>query len=130
MALMSKLPPPVFERLANKFTRWVGSVSSIVAHTIFFSACFASVFFGVEMQSMLLFLTTIVSLEAIYLAIMIQYTVNKNTEDIGEIQEDIDEMQEDVDEIQKDVDEIQEDVDEIQKDVDVIQDDVVGGTKQ
>lgn len=124
----SKVDHSNFELIANRFTRWVGSPSSIITHTVFFSSCLLSTLFGVETPTMLLFLTTIVSLEAIYLAILIQYTVNKNTEDlaevekdIGEIQEDIDEMQEDVGEIQKDVDEIQEDIDEIQVDVDDIE---------
>lgn len=111
-----------FEVIATRFTRWVGSPTSIILHSIFFFLCFASTFLGVDFHTMLLFLTTIVSLEAIYLAILIQYTVNKNTEelaevekDIGEIQEDIDEMQEDVGEIQKDIDEIQDDVDDIEE---------------
>lgn len=54
----------------------------------------------------MLFLTTIVSLEAIYLAIFIQMTVNRNTEELQEVGQDIDEIQEDIDEIQEDVDDI------------------------
>jgi methyl-accepting chemotaxis protein len=75
---------------------------------------------GAPLDRVLLILTTIVSLEAIYLGIFIQMTVNKNTADIDEIQEDVEDIAEDVDEIQKDIDEIQEDVDEIQEDVDEI----------
>ena len=81
---------------ADKATRWIGSISSLIFHTI-------------------------VSLEAIYLAIFIQMSVNKNTADIEEIQEDVDEIQEDVEEIQEDVAEIEKDVDEIQEDVEDIQ---------
>jgi low affinity Fe/Cu permease len=51
-----------------------------------------------------------VSLEAIYLAIFIQMTVNQNTQSLREVEVDIDEIQENIDEIQEDVDEIQEDV--------------------
>ncbi|HBY74527.1 TPA: hypothetical protein DEG21_01265 [Patescibacteria group bacterium] len=72
---------------------------------------------------MLLILTTVVSLEAIYLAIFIQMTVNRNTLSLKAVEEDIDEIQEDIDEIQEDIDEIQEDVDEIQEDVDEITED-------
>ncbi len=79
------------------------------------------VILGVSLQTMLLILTTAVSLEAIYLAILIQFTVNKNTEELKEVGKDLDEIQEDIDEIQEDVDEIQEDIDEIQEDVDVIE---------
>lgn len=124
-------PQSKFELAAVKFTNWVGSTSSLVVHTIAFIASFILVVFGVALDKVLLVLTTAVSLEAIYLAIFIQMTVNRNTasleeveEDIDEIQKDVDEIQEDVDEIEKDVDEIQKDVDEIEKDVDEIQEDV------
>jgi len=95
------------------------------------------ILFGVPFGTVLLFLTTIVSLEAIYLSIFIQMSVNKATkdieyiqEDVEDIQEDVDEIQEDVAEIEKDVDEIQEDVAEIEKDVDEIQEDVEEDEKE
>jgi len=81
-------------------------------------------FLGVDWDEILLVLTTVVSLEAIYLAIFIQMSVNRSVESLQEVGQDVEEIQKDVDEIQKDVDEIQEDVDEIQKDVDEIQEDV------
>lgn len=64
---------------------------------------------------MLLILTTIVSLEAIYLAIFIQMTVNHASREIEDVGEDIGEIQKDIDEIQEDVDELQEDVEEIEE---------------
>ena len=105
---------------------------SILLHTAAFVASFAAVSAGlVTFDRMLLVLTTIVSLEAIYLAIFIQMTINIQQQsldevgqDIEEIQENIDEIQEDVDGIAEDVDEIAEDVDEIAEDVDEIQEDV------
>jgi uncharacterized membrane protein len=114
------------EPFAIRMTQWMGSTSSIVVHTILFILSFCLVFFGIPFESILLVLTTAVSLEAIYLALFIQMTVNRQAESIQDVAEDIDEIQEDVDEIQEDIDEIQEDVDEIQEDVDEIQDDVVG----
>jgi peptidoglycan hydrolase CwlO-like protein len=88
-------------------------------------------FFGIKFDTVLLVLTTVVSLEAIYLSIFIQMTVNENTqsleeveEDIEDIAEEVEEISEDIEEIQHDVDEIQEDVDEIAVDVDEIQQDV------
>lgn len=115
----------------KNFTRWVGSRTSVFAHTVFFAVMFALPFFGLNWNTVLLVLTTVVSLEAIYLAIFIQMTVNENTQslmevegDIEEIQEDVGEISEDVEEIQQDVDEIQHDVDEIQEDVEEIQEDV------
>lgn len=50
-------------------------------------------------------LTTAVSLEAIYLAIFIQMTVNRTTESLAGVEEDIDDIQEDIDDIQEDVSE-------------------------
>jgi len=68
------------------------------------------------MDQILLVLTTVLSLEAIYLAIFIQMTVNKNTKSLRIVEKDIDEIQEDIDEIQEDVEEIQEDVEEDETD--------------
>mgnify|MGYP001609083272 FL=1 len=124
--------PKLHER-AGKITRWIGSPQSIIIHTILFTACFAAGFLGViAFEDMLLLLTTIVSLEAIYLSLFIQMTVNQAaasveavSEDIEEIQEDVEEMQKDVDEIQKDVDELQEDVEEINEDVEELNEEEV-----
>ena len=118
------------DTIAEKLSRWVGSSSSLILHTILFTLSFVLIFLGVPSEKVLLFLTTVVSLEAIYLAIFIQMTVNKNTASLEEVEEDLDEIQEDIDEIQEDVDEIQEDVDEIQEDVDEIQEDVDEDTKR
>ena len=73
-------------------------------------------FSDIGFDKVMLVLTTIVSLEAIYLSIFIQMTVNKHGEELEDVSLDIDEIQEDVDEIQKDVDEIQEDVEDIEED--------------
>ncbi len=119
------------EKIATKATSWIGSLQSLAVHTVLFLGAFALVLFGAPFDTVLLVMTTIVSLEAIYLAIFIQMSVNKASrdieyiqEDVEEIQEDVDEIQEDVAEIEKDVDEIQEDVAEIEKDVDEIQENV------
>jgi uncharacterized protein YoxC len=100
---------------AEKASQWIGSTSSLLAHTFLFLLSFILIIFGVPSDRVLLILTTIVSLEAIYLAIFIQMTVNKNTESLEEVEEDLDEIQEDIDEIQEDVEDIQEDVDDIQE---------------
>ncbi|EKD30452.1 MAG: hypothetical protein ACD_78C00057G0004 [uncultured bacterium (gcode 4)] len=102
--------------LSEQFTNWVWSKSSLGVHTIFFVGSFLLVLFGINLEQVLLVLTTVVSLEAIYLAIFIQMTVNRNTASLKSVEKDIDEIQEDIDEIQEDVDEIQENVDEIQED--------------
>lgn len=97
------------QKTALKVTRWVGSPQSIVAHTLVFAACFAAVWANVlPFDRMLLILTTVVSLEAIYLAIFIQMSVNAQGEALSEVEHDIDEIQEDIDEIQEDVEEVLE----------------------
>ncbi|MFT4094061.1 MAG: hypothetical protein QM640_10505 [Niabella sp.] len=113
------------ERIADVATRWIGSTSSLVFHTLIFIIAFLlPVLHIMQLDKMLLILTTVVSLEAIYLAIFIQMSVNKNSQDIENIQEDVEEIQEDIEEIQEDVEEMQEDVEEIQEDVEEIQEDV------
>ncbi len=119
------------EELTYRFTTWLGTTTSIVVHTFFFIGIFSLRFLGYTIDNILLILTTAVSLEAIYLAIFIQMSINRNTEsleaveeDVEEIAKDVDEIQEDVEDVTKDIDELQEDVEEIAKDVDEIQEDV------
>lgn len=115
--MTKKIVSPI-ESAALWLTRWVGSLGSIIAHTVIFTGSFALVWLGVlPFERMLLVLTTLVSLEAIYLSIFIQMSVNNAKQSLEEVEQDIDEIQEDINEIQEDVDEIQEDVDEIQEDV-------------
>lgn len=112
------------EKTADKATRWIGSIHSLIVHTMIFISAFLLVLFGFDFDKVLLVLTTLVSLEAIYLAIFIQMSVNKNTKDIENIQEDVEEIQKDVEDIEEEIEEIGEDVEEIQKDVDEIQEDI------
>lgn len=142
---MSTIPLNRLETLALSITRGVGSVTSIIIHTILFIGSFMLVLFGFNFDRVLLVLTTVLSLEAIYLSIFIQLSVNYQAralasvekeideiaEDVGEIAEDVGEIAEDVEgiqetheEIQENIEEIQKDVEEIQKDVDEIQEDV------
>lgn len=115
---------------AVRATKWIGTTESLIAHTIIFGASFAFMFAGVAADTVLLVLTTIVSLEAIYLSIFIQMTVNRNTESLQEVEEDIDEIQEDVKELESGVDEISEDVEEISSDIDKIQEKDAEETKE
>lgn len=106
-----------FRMAALSVTRWIGSPASLLIHTIVFISSFGSVWLGyIGFESMLLVLTTIVSLEAIYLSIFIQMTINFTTASLEEVEQDIDEIQEDVGEIQEDVEELQEDVETMSED--------------
>lgn len=110
--------------IAERATTWTGSIASLIVHTIVFALAFAFVWAGVPLDTVLLILTTVVSLEAIYLAIFIQMAVNRQSLSLQNVEDDIDEIHAEVKEIGDDVDELSEDVDEIAKDVDELSDDV------
>lgn len=104
-------------KTALDVTKWVGSPASILIHSFIFIGAFGASFSGlISLDRMLLVLTTIVSLEAIYLSILIQMTINYTTQSIEEVAEDIEEIQENVDELQEDVEDISEDVEEMTED--------------
>jgi len=108
------VPPTPIE----KAVALIGSVGSLAVHTVVFAIFFVASALGlIAWELMLLVLTTIVSLEAIYLALFIQITVNRHTESLREVEEELDELGEDVEDIQEDIEEISEDIDEIQEDV-------------
>ncbi len=87
-------------------------------HTLIFIFSFLFGIFDIfSWNRILLVLTTVVSLEAIYLAIFIQMSVNQNTASLREVEEDIDEIQEDIEEIDE---EMQEDDIEEEKDREAI----------
>jgi methyl-accepting chemotaxis protein len=120
----SKTPLSKAEELALAVTSWIGSIPSIITHTALFLGAFALVLMGIDLERVLLVLTTLVSLEAIYLSIFIQMSVNHQARALANVEKDIDEIQEDVEEISHDVEEIQEDVEEIAEDVEDIAEDV------
>ncbi len=114
----------IIEQLLERLTSWIGSLWSLGIHTALFFCSFVIAFFGYAPWDMvLLVVTTIVSLEAIYLAIFIQMTVNRQARELKEVSEDVEEIQEDVEEIQEDVGEIQEDVEDIQEEVEELGED-------
>ena len=128
---MSENPIEQLENKAISITRWVGSIWSIIVHTLIFIGAFLLIVLGANVDRVLLVLTTIVSLEAIYLSLFIQMSVNRQAralasveKDIDEISQDVEEIAEDVGEIAEDVEDIQENVEEIQEDIDEIQEDV------
>jgi uncharacterized protein YoxC len=114
--ILPKVEFKYIKKLPVKLIDWIGSVSSVYVHTILFIGIFSLRLFGISLDEILLILTTAVSLEAIYLAIFIQMTVNRSAQSIAEVEEDIEEIQEDIEGVEKDIDEIQEDIDEIQED--------------
>ena len=110
--------------MATRATRSLGSIESLGVHTALFLICFASVLFGASFDRVLLVLTTVLSLEAIYLAIFIQMSVNQNTLQLREVEREIEEISEDLEEISDDIEGIEKDIEEIQEDVEEISDDL------
>ena len=100
-------------KFPERAIKWIGSIGSLVIHTILFASSFLlSSFKIVPFEQMLLVLTTIVSLEAIYLSIFIQMSVNRSNQFIEIIHEDVDEINENIDEISENIDEMQKEDEE------------------
>jgi len=108
---------PRLEGLALGTTRYIGSSLSLVLHSIFFVGIFALQWLDFSFDKIMLILTTAVSLEAIYLSIFIQMTVNHQGHTLAEVSEDVDDISEDVEEISKDIDDIQEDVEDLGEEI-------------
>jgi len=122
---MPKKKESLLDQASHKLTHWIGTTQSILAHTALFIGIFILILFGVSLDKVLLILTTAVSLEAIYLAIFIQMTVNRTTKSLAGVEKDIDDIQEDVEDLGEDIDDIQEDVDSLEENVKGISEDYV-----
>ncbi len=105
----------------EKLTSWIGSVSSLIVHTILFIGVFVAILLGAPVDKSLLVLTTIVSLEAIYLSILIQMSVNRTTQSLEDVQQDIDSIQNEVEDIGGEIEDIQEDIEEIGENIEDIE---------
>lgn len=112
------------QNIPYKAMDWVGSSQSLIFHTLLFIVSFALPFFGFSWDRVLLVVTTIVSLEAIYLAIFIQMGVNRTNQSLQDVQEDVEGIQEEVSEIQENVEDLGEDVVSLQEDVEDISEDI------
>ena len=97
---------------------WVGSYPSLIVHTLFFAGIFILGFSGVVAPDYVFAVTTnILSIEAIYLAIFIQLTVNRHQKELREVSEDVEGIQEDVEGISEEIEGLGEDVEDIQEDI-------------
>lgn len=101
----------------EKLIVWIGSPTSLLLHTLAFIAFFtAPLTHMIDWDTMFLSLTTVVSLEAIYLSIFIQFSVNRQAASLKEVEEDVESIQEDVEELGENVEEIKEEIEEISED--------------
>ncbi len=89
MQELKKKSEEAIDKVAIRATRWIGSTSSLVIHTGLFLASFLFYFLGFEFSKILLVVTTIVSLEAIYLSIFIQMSVNRQAHHLHEVAQDV-----------------------------------------
>ena len=78
-----------FDRFADWLAWNIGSNASLAIHTVFFSGFFALYLMGVSFDRLILVLTLLVSLEAIYLSVIIQRSVNKQERKIEHIMAEI-----------------------------------------
>ncbi len=74
-----------FDKFACVVAQSSGTPTSLIIHTVFFVGIFALYFFGVDFDTVLLILTTILSVEAIYLHIFTQLIQNKIAEQSPDI---------------------------------------------
>jgi uncharacterized membrane protein len=67
------------DHAAEWTARRIGSTPSIIAHTLAFLTCFGAVYLrAIGLTDLLLWLTTIVSLEAIYIGLFLQNSSNRH----------------------------------------------------
>ncbi len=103
------------EKAALTATNAFGSIWSIAIHTVLFIGAFIFIAMGASLNRVLLALTTFVSMEAIYLSILIKMSANQQTKTLEKVEYAMEEIVEDVEEIKHDVDIIEKDVEGMQK---------------
>ncbi len=101
------------ENFLLKIPDQLGSTSSIILHTCCIFASFLLVFMGVSINDILLSVTTVLSIEAIYLSLFIQLSVNKAGTSLKTVTDNTNEIIQEIDLISEDVDDMQEDIDSV-----------------
>lgn len=95
------LKPTIFEKISFKLAKWIGSPFSLVLHTTIFGGFLILSYFGMVTNSVLLFLTAAVCLEAIYLVINVAMIIRNNTSSLTDVQEKIAQMQQEEEDAHK-----------------------------
>jgi len=98
--------------------RWIGTTKSLVLHSWFFIIMLCLPFFGVNPALSLLILTTVVSLEAIYLNIFIQMGVNRHADEQAQTKKVLTNIEETIDDVQETIEDVQETVEDVQETID------------
>ena len=97
--MANKKKNSLLAKVSYKAQHWIGTPESLLVHSVLFSSSFLAVLFGVELSKMLLILTTIVSLEAIYLSIFIQMAVNHQGRRLMDVEDDVEDILEDTEDL-------------------------------
>ncbi len=74
------------EKVACAIAKAIGTASSLIIHTIVFLGIFSLYLFGIKIDLILLTLTTLLSIEAIYLGILNQIVTNQIVEQSADIE--------------------------------------------
>jgi len=82
------------EKIAIRMIEWIGTTSSLLLHSLVFLFFLVLIISGYQTQNVMLVLTTGLSIEAIYLAIFIQMSLNKNNKILEEVCEEVEELKE------------------------------------
>lgn len=77
------------EDFVLKLARWIGSVQSLIIHTILFTGIMSLVLFGIKSTQVLLILTTLGTMEAVYLGIIIQISINRQTAELEDVDREV-----------------------------------------
>ncbi len=110
------------EKIAQGISRlrhWLGTPASLLVHSILFIGIFVFWLppFNVPFERLLLVLTTVVSLEAIYFEIFLQMNINQHGVELERMRSTMKEVKESVAEVQESVGEVQEVVEIVQETV-------------
>lgn len=99
---MKKTKKPFWNNYVYKIPLWIGTPFSVFLHTLLFLGAFTLVLVGFNVDRVMLVLTTIVSLEAIYLTLFVQMSVNRSGKRLKDIEDDIDDILEDTESLTED----------------------------
>jgi len=83
---MKKAEKGAVDQFACRVAQWMGTTRSLIWHTFVMAGILSLYFFGVNLDTVLLTLTTILSVEAIYLGIFNQIINNEIVEQSPDIE--------------------------------------------
>lgn len=95
------IKPNFLEKISLTLSRCIGSPLSLFLHTLVFGGFFILRYLGYVNNTILVFLTAAVCLEAIYLVIFIQMIVKNNTRNLTLMQDNVEEIKQEEQEVHK-----------------------------